>query len=274
MGLGEPLARRPLIVEFIGFTGAGKSTIASKLVPELKRRGINVVDVQDLIKDRWRDKSHLSRQTRRFLFHLGYPLRNWSLCRSALRYVIGTKPIRLKEIKWIRHLFVMDWIYKKIRTDSYSKNYELVISGDGLLQIIWTLSLLKETPSRENIHQFLEIVLEGYDIFPVIFNIDANEAYTRMRGRDEPGSRLARLTRDDVVQRLESNRETLETIFEISRARSTFGSLSVTASKKVEENLAMLVCELEARLAEHYGRSVELDQKRHIAPVDFSSCKE
>jgi len=246
--MGQPVTRRPLIVEFIGFTGAGKSTIADKLVQSLEHRGLNAVDVKDLIRDRWRDKNRHARKANRFFFHLGYPFRNWKLCTCALKYVLGTRPIRLKEIKWIRYLFVLDWIYKEIRADKSSNGYEVAISSDGFLQIIWTLTLLKQAPSHDDLRLFLETVLEDHDVYPVIFVIDAEEAYSRVRGRHEAGSRLARLTRDEFVQRLVSNRETLEAIFQISRARSSFGSLSVHTSKKVEENLHIIIRELEAKL--------------------------
>lgn len=240
----EPLTTQPLIIEFIGFTGAGKSTIERELVRTLRHQGLNAEDTKTLIANRLSPEKYNVRSVRRFAFYVRYLIRNWKFVWSVTNYVLNTKPLRFREMMMMRHIFFLDSCYKEMRSGNFSDTCEVAICSDGLLQIIWTLTLMKQAPSRDDLTRLLEPIAETHGVHPVIFRIDAEEAYRRICGRDESNSRLANLTREETIQRLESNRETLEEIYQISRKHSFSGSSSVDASMKMEAVLQTLTREI------------------------------
>ncbi len=245
MGMDEPTIPRPLIVEFVGFTGAGKSTIQNELMNRLAARGLGFVDVGGRVKTRWADNSVVVRRLQKLLFFLRYPFMNLRLFSAAIRYVTAVKPFRFQEARWIRHLFVLDRAYKSLFDNGCSPVPRVAVCGDGFLQVIWTLTLMREPPPRQILHRMMDVILRDHDIFPILVVVSASEACSRLRNRPVPGSRLAHMSDDTVLNVLERHRETLTEIFTVSGERSSQGSLTISGADNVEENARQICQHLE-----------------------------
>lgn len=242
--MGEPLRDNLVFIEFIGLPGAGKSTVSRELISSLIRKGVKVASIEDIINSNWRNSSNPDAMVGRFVFYLLYVLRQATIVRHVLRYIIRTRPLSLADSLQTRHMFGLDEVYRKVSSGRSSSGYDIAICEDGFLQVIWSLTSMRRVPSIKDVGALLEFLCSRHQIYPVYLVADPQTSLKRMLGRERPRSRIAFQPRNEALQILERQQEACRCLYKISSRLSRRGGLCIPATQGVSENVETIMEEV------------------------------
>lgn len=242
--MGEPLNDDLVFIEFIGLPGAGKSTISRELISSLIRKGVKVASIEDIVNTNWRTGFGSDKMAGKLTFYLFYVLRHATFVKHVLRYILRTRPFSVADSFRIRHMFSLDELYRQVSFGRFSDGYDIAVCEDGFLQVIWSLTSMRHVPSDEDIAKLLEFLCSRHQIYPVYLSADAHTSLERMLGRERPRSRIAFRPRDEALQRLERQQETIRCLYRVSSRLSRRGGLRIQAAQSVSENVETIMEEV------------------------------
>ena len=242
--MGEPLNGDLVFIEFIGLPGAGKSTITPARMASLIRKGVKVASIENIGNTNWRKGFGSDRMPGKLTFHLFYILRHATFVKHVLRYILRTRPFSVADGLRIRHMFSLDELYRQVRFGRFSDGYDIAVCEDGFLQVIWSLTSMRQVPSDEDVAKLLQFLCSRHRIYPVYLSADARTSLERMLGRERPRSRIAFRPRDEALQRLERQQEAIRCLYRVSSRLSRRGGLCIQATRSVAENVETIMEEV------------------------------
>jgi thymidylate kinase len=229
----------PLILEFVGLSGAGKSTIADALLQRLRQRGYRcahrrIIGGQDLPR-----VEHFRRLGWYLLTHprvlraaarLGIPAvpQGWSRLRDALRFHVWSYRLTLA---------------RKLGTD-------ITVLDQGAVQEAWSLMVLQTGLERTVLEAAAEeVIREAAVPYAVVyFEVDSETAARRVATRLNGESRFDQMTQAEMGLLLDQFGPLLRRMCDTVRRSLNLPSLIVDGSRPVEELVTEIAAFAEARL--------------------------
>jgi len=239
----DPVAganRRPLLVEFTGLPGAGKTTIARALLPELARAGYRCV-----VPGRLGAPPEAAPEGSSTLGKLGtlgglisVSAGNPSAFFRTLAYAWGVAPKNLVTLRRMKTLLVR----LRLIQGAMGADCDLVVLDQGLIQNVWSITAAGEPPERERgLRPLVESLLVELSPLIVLVDIDVERAVERIGGRPTMDSRFDRMPAARAAALLERHREILERIVRRAVALPTVRCLRVDGGRPPEENVPLVM---------------------------------
>lgn len=165
--------QKPVVIEFLGIPGAGKSTIAKELINHLINSGYKVADYSDAKK-----YIQLSSTRRKKLSWLLLLLANIRLVAWLFKF----RPLNLRYR--LGHLLDALWIEKQLTKTTFAK-FDYVIVDQGASQ---ALSAVLDTSKYNTEHAVTHFLNKAYDrkekLLITCF-LDSKSAYKRLKYRSD-----------------------------------------------------------------------------------------
>jgi cytidylate kinase len=208
--------------------GAGKTTIARQLPPELRARGYLCGD-RDLVRGRHFGQDRVS------YAGLGqFYLRNPSAVRSALRLSFSAPPYNGPRIRAVLKLLL--WSYRlKVAQET---GHDIVVLDQGVVQQAWSAAVHGELRDESSVRAAVSTVLRSAHVPLVLVYVDigVHLAVERIGNRPTMRSTYDRISAEAASLRLAANQQRLATIFEHAVEDTGAAHLRVDGSRSPIEN--------------------------------------
>ncbi|HEY5903524.1 MAG TPA: hypothetical protein VIU39_13295 [Anaerolineales bacterium] len=234
------MSQRPLLIEFMGLPGAGKTTLAQFVLEELTAAGyrcfaLNRLDEPEPIEKR---KGGLTSKLRTAGGVLVSTLRYRLIAGSAWAYTRQIRPFNLNSF---RRYFVLltrlDLLRRLMRGP-----YDILLLDQGLLQSIWSLSATGEPP-RDDCQ--LETLLQAIhaELSPLIVgvHVGADLAVERVTTRPTRRSRFDTIPASQASSLLRRQKDVISRILSLSAGLQEASCLDVNGSRPPDQNVRLIV---------------------------------
>jgi glycosyltransferase involved in cell wall biosynthesis/thymidylate kinase len=199
-------ASQPIILEFIGLPGAGKTTltrlVAERLAAEGYRCAVPRFHAQAAPAGRGRRAWRYASRAATYLAHLRL------LC-TTIRFGLAIRPLRLGRMKWLREIPDLVPVIR-----SAAARHDVVLLDQAILQAVWSATLHGSLPSAPLLERLIHRATAacGGRVVYLHLVVDPETAIHRIAGRAEGGSRFDRLPREEGALLLAANEERLDRI--------------------------------------------------------------
>ncbi len=170
----------PLIVEFVGLPGAGKSTVAAQVFEQLQLEGRTVISRSQILAQ-WHN-THLVKR----LFQLvPHRVNHWRVLLNSLFFALRVQPISRWSILQALKTFV-----NVKRNDAVARahsNDQIILLDQGAIQELWSVGITGRPPQSSAIQHGIEPILRDRRLAIVYFNADVNTALERIMHRPRKG---------------------------------------------------------------------------------------
>lgn len=245
--MGKPIVtsikapESPLIVEFVGLPGAGKTTVLQQVAAQLKSENRSIVQ-RDEILTAWRRSSRLHRS----LNLIPQTQVQWQVLLQSLRFATQVKPVNLQSFSKASKIFsnakrldaVCNGTFQSIKGAETGSNHlgtcQVILLDQGLLQETWSVGITGQPPATTALQSVLSTLVQSRSMAIVWFKIDIETALQRIQNRPTHNSRFDQMQLDAARSRLEQYAPFLEDIIACTQ---TLGVplLEVDATQAVEE---------------------------------------
>jgi len=189
----------PLIVEFIGLPGAGKTTVSRRVVSELDSAGHKC-----LTRDVWAElrrahrRSHPSYSLKDVYQFFVFCVRHTHVAFPALSCAFQVTPLNRRSL---RHgLTFLRKLYKFRRTvwEAARGTYDIILFDQGLMEYIWWIAVPRSPSPDISLIRLLKSVSDDMPQVFVLFDIDVPTAIERITKRSTMGyfDRFDRISSD------------------------------------------------------------------------------
>lgn len=215
----------PLLLEFVGLPGAGKTTIAARLVRELRARGTTCAERRG---EREADAGRMRRHIRR----AGDLLRNHDLTLALLRFAASVRPVSLTRLT--RALKVAGW---GRRLGSLARaDVDVVVLDQGPVQDAWSITVpgrrWSEVAMRSAVRRLQTVDIPRVFIF---VDVSIDTACDRLQQRPGANSRFDRLSPARTRTWLARYERSLSSVFQYAVAVADAPVLRLDGRLPVEE---------------------------------------
>ncbi len=190
------MASPPVVIEFLGIPGAGKTTLASAVAEELRGRGYSCH--LSLSDDPPRRRGLRARilHVKKIVWALAADPRLGS---CLLVFVLRTRPRSLPRISRMGSFIrLMDGAFRRSRRGP--ERY--VVLDQGLLQAIWSIALFGTPPPQSSLRALLRVLHARYPVGAVVVDVEPGLAWERLVTRPVAKSRIERAGRGDLMTAL------------------------------------------------------------------------
>ncbi|MGB5715362.1 MAG: hypothetical protein WBM44_31175, partial [Waterburya sp.] len=141
--MGESLNQKskPLIVEFVGLPGAGKTTVSQQVALKLRERGLQIVFRDEILKQ-WHGENVLQKAIQLVPDNLNH----WNILINSLTFALQVKPINQQSFSKAAKIFTN---VKRNDAVARTKDCEIILLDQGLLQETWSVSITGSPPQTK-----------------------------------------------------------------------------------------------------------------------------
>jgi thymidylate kinase len=182
----------PLIVEFVGLPGAGKTTVSKTLASSLQIDSKRVLILEDIEKScGWGKGKRGKNRIQKVIGLASATVRHWNASLESVLYASQVKPLNAESFIC---LTTVPRLLEMVQKTVSSKSCDVVLLDQWLIQNIWSVGVTGEiTPTN-----FLERLIRKYGYFdiPVLvvhFDLDVNTAVNRIQCRSTTESRFDKM---------------------------------------------------------------------------------
>lgn len=194
---------RPVLIEFVGLPGAGKTAIADRVLDTLERRGRTCRGRRQPARGLG---AAIAYRARREWYHL----RHGRALRAALRFGLSVRPLRAANLWHASRL--AHWAYRlRLAADA---GWEVIVLDQGVVQQAWSAVVAGRRWDAHAARQALAAVLAADLSFAYVFlEVDIDTAVARVRARPSQRSRFDRM--DECARRdlMDRHRADLQSMF-------------------------------------------------------------
>jgi hypothetical protein len=186
-------ARGPLVVEFVGLPGAGKSAVATRLVAGMEARGVSWGDRKAVAMSEAQRWGYFPRLG---LFFVRHPRE----LRAALRLASnGSLPDSATLYRAMRYLYVWSYRFAIARR----RGYQVLLLEQGPVQDTWSLMLRGSWPSETLQAAVSQVILAaGLPYALISFEVTAAAAAKRIALRPTMESRFDHVEQAEAARQL------------------------------------------------------------------------
>lgn len=212
----------PLIVEFVGLPGAGKTTVARHVIRRLRRDGYRCADRRLIGGEPLVRAAHYARFAARTVTAPGQLL-------AAIRCGLAVEPLTPDRV---RHtLTLCAWGY---RLDlAHRRDLDVILFDQGVLQTVWSVILDGDMPSVAALERALQTM--ALPTAYVHFDIDIDSAVSRIQQRPTGTSRFDHMTPDTAAAALAAHRSRFRDLIQLAIRLGGGARLDLPASRPPEE---------------------------------------
>lgn len=240
--LPQSAVKTPIVLEFIGLPGAGKTTVFHQVVAQLKQQGVSVAAGDEILRN-WKQQPIWQR-----LWKLIPQSQNqWQILRKSLLLATQVKPTNWlsfsKAIKTYANL-------KRIDAIAQTNNEQLLLLDQGLLQEIWSIGITGTTPALADIKEELALIFSQRSIAIVDFQINIETAIHRIKNRPTEESRFDLMSQEAAQLLLSQYAPYLQDIINCAQ---TFDIpvLEIDSTLSVDEKTQQIVSWIDNSLIKH-----------------------
>jgi thymidylate kinase len=192
----EKLDSKPIIIEFNGLPGSGKTTIARELKKQLDALGYKTTF------------SYFRRKIHRYWFTVVFNPQYWELVLSVSKF---SKTIQ-RHNSFLKYLYAANYIRKYNDFNNQTEKNVLII-GQGFLQALISLSHQDRLLVSEQLDAVLRISgMDNLRMIVVNCNIKESVADSRITCRPKNGCRVESMGEDERMLTLRVQRENLDVL--------------------------------------------------------------
>lgn len=204
MNFTKTTSSHPLVLEFVGLPGAGKTTVFHEVVALLREQGVTVA-ARDEILQQWQRQPLWQR-----LWKLIPQTQNqWRILLHSLILASQVKPSNWSSFAKAIKIFAN---VKRIDAIARHQDSQLILLDQGLLQETWSVGITGTLPSLNILKQELALLLHQRPIAIVYFQIDVETAIERVQNRPTAESRLDQMDAKAAHQLLSKYMDYLQDI--------------------------------------------------------------
>ncbi|MBT8488489.1 MAG: AAA family ATPase [Gemmatimonadetes bacterium] len=230
----------PLVVEFIGPPGAGKTAVAHEVIEHLEGEGYRCFGHSKARAPESIDKksggigSKLTTLVRFAVLCLSHR----RLTVAALRY---TQAVRPRDVSGLRRLFILLSRFGFVR-DVMAEGYDFVILDQGPLQNIWSIGTTGDVrPADRELLRVVRSVVEDLAPIVVLVEVDADLASERIATRPTMRSRFDRMSRSEASESLAQHEELFRRLFELAGRVGSPEGVRIDGSRPIARNADRLL---------------------------------
>lgn len=205
----------PLVVEFIGPPGAGKTAVAHEVIAQLEGAGYRCFGHSKASAPESIDKKSGGTVSKlKTLVGLAVLcLKHRQLAFAALRY---TQAIRPRNVASLRRLFILLSRFGFVRGVMF-EGYDFLILDQGPLQNIWSIGTTGDgRPADRDLLRVVRTVVEDLAPIVVLVEVDAELASERVANRPTMRSRFDHMSRSKARECLAQHEELFSRLFEFA----------------------------------------------------------
>ncbi|MGE5251974.1 MAG: hypothetical protein ACM3QS_17350 [Bacteroidota bacterium] len=234
------MKRQPLLIEFIGLPGAGKTTIAQRVKAELEGQGyrcfgLSSIDSPEAVeKKKGGPFNKVKTLSRTLLSCLIYR----EIAASALSYTLRVRPLDRRTLRRLVTLLSrLDFTGGLVRSD-----YDILLLDQGLLQNIWSIAVSGDPPEDEtHLKRLLKSVLDQFSPLIVGVHVGADLAADRVTTRRTMRSRFDRMDASRTEPLFVKYQDVISRILSLSADIQEEACLDVNGGKPPEQNVQLIV---------------------------------
>lgn len=230
----------PLVIEFIGLPGAGKTTIAQIAIEELTAAGYRCFSLST-----YSDPESVDKKSGGFfrklktLYHFALSCAVYrQFAVNALLYTIHVKPFSLVNLR--RFLILL--VRLKFMRTLMNGNYDLIVLDQGLIQYIWSIAVTNEQPNNDKyLERVLKSILDEISLFVIIVDVEAELAIERITRRPTMRSRFDRMSSSEAEAMLSRHKDVFAQIVDSADKFRKTGYLNINGSQPIKNNVGLIV---------------------------------
>jgi len=234
----------PLIIEFIGLPGAGKTTIAHLAIENLSKAGYKCFGLSTL-----ENPENLEKKKGGIFSKLKTLYRFVYVCvlhrRFAFNAFLFSMHVKPFSFVNLRRFLILLARLKFLRT-LMKDHYDFIILDQGLIQYIWSIAITaKQSLNKGFLNQVLKSILDELSLFVIMVDIETELAVKRIVNRPTMRSRFDRMPSTMAESMLSTHKEIFSQIIQSTDTFKDTGFLSVNGSQPIKKNVGLIVPFLE-----------------------------
>ena len=168
-------SQNPLVVEFVGLPGSGKTTVSHLVAARLEAKGIKIVSRQEILQQ-WHQKNVLQKLLQLFSSNSN----QWTILVNSLTFAAQVKPLNLFSFVQAGKVFVN---VKRNDAVVRAENYQLILLEQGLLQEAWSIVITGSLPQLSYLKREMLSLFYKRSIIIVNLKIDLDTTVSRIQNR-------------------------------------------------------------------------------------------
>lgn len=232
--------KQPIVIEFIGLPGAGKTTTAQIAIDKLSRVGFRCFGLSTLDKPETLEKKKGGLYSKLKMLNLFVYscIFHSRIAADALIFVLNVRPIRATNIRRFVQL-----IARLPQLGNQMKDgYDFIVLDQGLIQAIWSIVITGEHPAANRyLERVLTSILEEFPLFVIMIDVETELAIDRIISRPTMRSRFDRMSALEAETVLSKHKELFEQIVQSTDKFEDTGYLNINGTRPVLENVDLIV---------------------------------
>jgi len=228
---------KPIIIEFNGITGCGKTTTANLLVEKLTSLGYEVGTFENL------ENSNKIIKNINFLFDM-IRIKNLKIASSLIKLCVSVRPFKIKRFDHIGMAYNYYYLFRSV-AKKYT-NYDYIIIDQGLIQEILSIFHTQKIMDQSRMDNLLELIFNNLGYFLVVnCNLEPSLAKRRIKERNSKKSRLDLVKNDEeLLYKLRIQQNNLEVLREVIEKNSSEKAVEIDMDKSPSENIEKIIEEI------------------------------
>ena len=170
-------SQNPLVLEFVGLPGSGKTTISHLVASKLEAKGIKIVSREEILKQ-WHQKNALQKLLQLFSSNSN----QWTILVNSLKFAAQVQPLNLFSFVQAIKIF-----FNVKRNDAVvrGENCQLILLDQGLLQEAWSVVIAGSLPKLSYLKREMLSIFYNRSIIIVNLKIDLDTSVSRVQNRQK-----------------------------------------------------------------------------------------
>jgi thymidylate kinase len=230
----------PLVIEFVGLPGAGKTAVAHRVIEQLDSAGYRCFGYSTLHtpeaieKESGRIASKLRTAGRFALSCLTYR----RLAVDAFFYTLEVNP---RSLSSLRRFFILLLRFRFVRS-VMEEGYDVLVLDQGPIQNIWSIATTGgRSPSDRHLIRVLRDVLDELAPLLVLVDVDPDVAWNRIASRPTMRSRFDRMPPSEAREALVRHADLFLRLVDLADGLENTGSVRIDGSRPISDSLAQLL---------------------------------
>ncbi len=199
----------PLIVEFVGLPGVGKTTVAQQVALKLREQGLRVVFRAEIL-NQWQKKNILQKAIQL----LPNNFNHWQILINSLIFAWQVKPINRQSFGKAAKIFTNVRRNDAVACD---RDCDIILLDQGLLQETWSVSITGTPPQTKYLKREITPLFYKRSTLIIYCQLDIATAFKRMQNRLTTNSRFDRMDSKEAYSTMEKYVSYLEEIINCAK---------------------------------------------------------
>lgn len=226
------IINKPVLVEFNGLPGSGKTTVANLLYNKLEAAGYRVDE---------RENTYL-------LNRLGSLGRHWRMLKSGgiilpwrlFNFYLSIEPLRLERLRQVRRIYAWAASYIRLYNDG-GRGWDAVIVSEGFIQAVVSAVFLDNFAKKKELQDLLGYFLSrNFNLVIVDCFIDESVASERILSRQGKTGRFDRMAVTHIEGNLIRHARNLEIVRRNLRYVGCPETVKIDMGRPAQENCALV----------------------------------